>query len=344
MSVKEKPPITKSMLASKNLPHPIVKASQGHHWIRVLAAELALRLKEAREAIPALWPKSIVLHVRQGAWLLLLIHRCFEPVLLRVNYVSAPLIVVCPGYDGFRSKQAPFQFTKDISVDIIAGAGDKLWKELVGTESSRATPMKITNVSLSFSGMESVGSGQKRIEGFLNFSTKPPSTTGEASINSNVILKRKRTSSLDTDMREINDVPVNVGKEDDNSMPQALPTVMATTGTAKEKMVSFLCERCKKRIGLSKDFTATLGIGSDRNESDLDDEIKEALSKLRGEHDDFHFAQDLAANLEAGNGRATIRPAEIGPTNKKSKTKKGTATRIDSKDKQKGIAKFFTQQ
>ena len=55
------------MLASKNLPQPITAASQGQHWIRVLAAELALRLREARESIPALWPKSIVLHIRQGA-------------------------------------------------------------------------------------------------------------------------------------------------------------------------------------------------------------------------------------------------------------------------------------
>lgn len=65
-AVKEKPAVTKSMLASKNLPQPIVKTSQGHHWIRVLAAELALRLKEARDNDPALWPKSIVLHARQG--------------------------------------------------------------------------------------------------------------------------------------------------------------------------------------------------------------------------------------------------------------------------------------
>lgn len=64
--MKEKPPVTKSMLASKNLPQPIVSVSQGHHWIRVLAAELALRLREARESIPALWPRSIVLHIRQG--------------------------------------------------------------------------------------------------------------------------------------------------------------------------------------------------------------------------------------------------------------------------------------
>ena len=59
--------MNKSMMASKNLPNPITKASQGHHWIRVLAAELALRLREAREEMPALWPKTLVLHARRGA-------------------------------------------------------------------------------------------------------------------------------------------------------------------------------------------------------------------------------------------------------------------------------------
>jgi len=58
--------MTKSMLASKNLPHPITRASEGQHWIRVLAAELALRLNTARESEPTLWPKTIVLHARQG--------------------------------------------------------------------------------------------------------------------------------------------------------------------------------------------------------------------------------------------------------------------------------------
>ncbi|EKM58471.1 uncharacterized protein PHACADRAFT_140428 [Phanerochaete carnosa HHB-10118-sp] len=134
--VKEKPPITKSMLASKNLPQPIVTASQGHHWIRVLAAELALRLREARESIPALWPKSLVLHVQQG-------------------------------HEAFRSKQAPFSFTREITVDVIATAGDKLWKELVGTDTSRKAPMKITHIQLSFSGIVSTETGQRRIEGFF---------------------------------------------------------------------------------------------------------------------------------------------------------------------------------
>ena len=52
------------MMASKNLPRPITKLSEGPHWLRVLAAELALRLNEARETDPAMWPKTIVLHAR----------------------------------------------------------------------------------------------------------------------------------------------------------------------------------------------------------------------------------------------------------------------------------------
>jgi DNA polymerase eta len=64
--VKEKSVLFKSMLASKNLQRPIRKESEGQHWIRVLAAELALRLNDARKISPTLWPKTIVLHARQG--------------------------------------------------------------------------------------------------------------------------------------------------------------------------------------------------------------------------------------------------------------------------------------
>lgn len=59
--------MTKSMGASKNLPTAIMKPSQGASWLRVLAAELSLRLKEARDISPNLWPKVIALGVRQGA-------------------------------------------------------------------------------------------------------------------------------------------------------------------------------------------------------------------------------------------------------------------------------------
>lgn len=64
--VKAKAPGTKSMLASKNLPQPITKFSDGAHWVRVLAAELALRLTDARREQPGLWPKNITLNVRKS--------------------------------------------------------------------------------------------------------------------------------------------------------------------------------------------------------------------------------------------------------------------------------------
>ena len=53
------------MMASKNLPRPITNISEGPHWLRVLAAELALRLNDLRAADPSVWPKTIVLHARQ---------------------------------------------------------------------------------------------------------------------------------------------------------------------------------------------------------------------------------------------------------------------------------------
>lgn len=69
LAVKDKgTTLTKSMLASKNLPKPITNASEGYHWIRVLAAELALRLNDARQISPNLWPKTIVLHARKGQY------------------------------------------------------------------------------------------------------------------------------------------------------------------------------------------------------------------------------------------------------------------------------------
>ncbi|SJL00040.1 uncharacterized protein ARMOST_03352 [Armillaria ostoyae] len=130
--VKAKSIVNKSMLASKNLLKPITKPSEGHHWIRVLAAELTLRLNDAREANPNLWPKTLVLHARKG-------------------------------YEASRSKQAPFPFIREVTVDVIAAAGDKLWKDLVG----KSTSIKVTSVQLAFTGIETAETGQQSIDEFL---------------------------------------------------------------------------------------------------------------------------------------------------------------------------------
>jgi len=281
--------VTKSMLASKNLPKPILKTSQGHHWIRVLAAELALRLKEARESIPALWPKSIVLHVRQG-------------------------------YETSRSKQAPFPFNREVTVDLIASAGDKLWKELVGTENSRSTPMKITNVQLSFSGIDSMEAGQQNIEGFF----KPPS---QSSDNREAKppprnLKRKRDALH-------NDSPL-LGGEAEITVGESRSTPLSPTPDEASSSSSFVCERCGKKITVPDALDG------------LSDDIKmEALTAIKLEHNDFHFAQDLAKEgVPEGRPKRIIRPLGKPPPAKK---KKKAIVSGETEQEKEGIKRFFAK-
>lgn len=168
-------------------------------------------------------------------------------------------------------------------MDVIASAGDRLWKELVGDSKT----MKVTSVQLAFTGLETAESGQRSIEGFFKTpeTRRPqPSTSGAAS------LKRSRET-------------------DDDTLPRT--ELLAEEMEASEQ--SFTCQRCGKHIELAKEF-----VNDDVEEADR----ARALASLKVEHDDFHFAQDLARST------GDIRP----PTNKKKKKKEPE-----------GIAKFFTK-
>ena len=258
-SVKDKgSALNKSMLASKNLPKPITKPSEGYHWIRVLAAELALRLNDAREMSPNLWPKTLVLHARKGE------------VVHIVNNDS--MIKVLTGYQSGRSKQTAFPFTRDLTVDTIALAGDKLWNELVGS----STALKVTSVQLAFTGIDTTEIGQSSIEGFL----KPPSSK-----------KRSRESP---EHREETDSLGNNASE-----------------------LSHTCPRC------GKIFTVPTVEGSGDDQQDI-------LLRVKMEHDDFHFAQDLARQ---SNQRTAITVS--------SKSQSKPAKRRKVQPEPKGIEKFF---
>ena len=54
------------MLASKNTRPAVNTPAQGMHWIGVLGGELNVRLRDAREINPGLWPKTLVLGTRTG--------------------------------------------------------------------------------------------------------------------------------------------------------------------------------------------------------------------------------------------------------------------------------------
>ncbi|CCM02291.1 uncharacterized protein FIBRA_04379 [Fibroporia radiculosa] len=252
--VKEKSFVNKSMMASKNLPQPVTNETQGYHWIRVLAAELALRLTEARDQTPALWPKTLVLHVRQG-------------------------------YDTARSKQAPFPFSRHVDIDIVASAGDKLWRELVGTDTSRAAPVKITHIALGFTGVESMEAGQQSIEGFFH---------------TPAILDRTRPSSSSATKRS----------RDPDDNPVSRETVRSRTEDSfpRSQVTSFTCDRCGKRVYLADELAS----------NHPGNEVREALAVLRVEHDDFHLAQDLAKQIAVSSPRK-IRPSEKAKSSKNKK-------------------------
>ncbi|WVR07577.1 hypothetical protein IAU60_004619 [Kwoniella sp. DSM 27419] len=132
---------TKSMLASKNVRPNVKTPEQGFHWISVLAGELNVRLREAREVAPGLWPKTLVLSHRQG----------IEPS---------------------RSRQTPFPFTRNLSAEYIVRYARKLWDE--ATQPMKSGNMKLNNIALSFTGLERLEEGQRGIENFFTQPKVPP--------------------------------------------------------------------------------------------------------------------------------------------------------------------------
>ena len=121
---------TKSMLASKNVRPAVTAPEQGYHWLGVLAGELHVRLRDAREISPGLWPKTLVLSYRQG--------ESFNRA-----YRQRPLISAA---EASRSKQIPFPFTKNLSTEYIVKYARKLWDE--ATQPMTKGNMKLNNVRL----------------------------------------------------------------------------------------------------------------------------------------------------------------------------------------------------
>ncbi|KAG8730827.1 DNA-directed DNA polymerase eta rad30 [Ceratobasidium sp. 428] len=149
--VKERTSL-KSMAASKNVRPAITTFDQARHWLAVLAAELAVRLTDARKINGTVWPRTIVLHARQGS--------------------STP-----------RSKQIAFPFVRAFSAATILAPGERLWKMLF-PGSADINP-GVINIMLGFGGLESFETGQRGIEGFLGAkgatSAKPNSTNASTS-------------------------------------------------------------------------------------------------------------------------------------------------------------------
>lgn len=288
-------------MASKNLPRPVTKTSEGPHWLRVLAAELALRLNELRATDISAWPKTIVLHAR---------HR----MALGLNAIMSDYLTSRDhsGYDWSRSKQTPFPFTRNVTVDLIAGLAEKLWKDLVGSVSKQdgSLSFSVTTISLGFSGVESGEAGQQSIEGFFRTgtSTKPPSSSGHG--HDGEVLQihhgKRRLESEDGDGSSLDMSGINQGN-----------------------VVSFVCPRCGKRIEVEP---------MNDVEGEPEQRKAKALTRLRMEHGDFHVAEDISKAPYDGNpgGSSGLRVVE-----RESKRKRENNTRKDKHGE--GIAKFLVR-
>ena len=190
----------------------------------------------------------------------------------------------------WQRKQAPFPFTRNVTIDAVAAAGDKLWKELVGPlNSTKPLSTKITNVCLSFHGVEAGEVNQQGIEGFLS---KPPGSPS----------KRKR---------QVN--------SDEEEVDETIPIPPHGESAPSPDIDYFVCDRCKKQIALPQELMAA---------SELDEDTRrDALRSLKVEHQDFHFAQDLSRmpsddeRPERPNSKPAIHPK------KKRKDKGGTVER-----------------
>jgi len=183
----------------------------------------------------------------------------------------------------WQRKQAPFPFVRNVTIDVVSAAGDKLWKELVGPlDSTKPLSAKITHVSLSFHGVEAGETNQRGIEGFLSKTPSSPS-------------KKKRRAD-----------------DDDEDAGETIPTVSRGESELTPDIGYFVCDRCKKRIALPEELVAA---------SELDEEIREeALGNLRAEHQDFHFAQDLS---RMGSDDERPERRDSNPTAKKKRKRKG---------------------
>jgi DNA polymerase eta len=238
--VKEKAAVSKSMLASKNLQKPITSARDGPHWIRVLAAELALRLREAREATPGLWPKTIVSRClpAHAVTPLSAAHRSCTSGAVRISAphaVAPSLTHTRAGYQLVRSKQAAFPFVRDCTVDTIAGAGARLWDALVP---QLPTPLRITNVQLSFSGIEAGPEGQQQLHRFFAAAPAPAPAPAEPAASGGAgELKRKL---------ELPAEPGEAPRDD-------VAALAHDDSTPTHADVGFVCARCNQRIQLPAD-------------------------------------------------------------------------------------------
>ena len=208
-----------------------------------------------------------------------------------------------PDRDAPKSRQSPFPYTRNFSVDTIVALAQKLWREITVGKQPLA---KIHNISLSFHGLASAGAGQKLIEGFFT-----PNMSADTQLDAPGPRKRSRV------------VADGKGKDEDERV-----------GAAREMSQSFVCDRCSNRICLP---------AHSQNQWESEADVKRALELLKMEHADYHFARDLARQTSEDADDDVEQVASSRPLQKKKKstTSKRSESSSSRQKERQGIARYF---
>ena len=130
------------MLASKNVQPAVTSREGGYHWLGILAGELYVRLRDARDETEGLWPKTMVLSTRQGQRDVAMERYLLDMLMQR----QIPIVG-----EAVRSRQTAFPFTRQLSADYITKYANRLWDEvsepMMRQVNSKSSAMRINNVS-----------------------------------------------------------------------------------------------------------------------------------------------------------------------------------------------------
>ncbi|GAA5820714.1 hypothetical protein JCM11251_003125 [Rhodosporidiobolus azoricus] len=297
----------KSMLSSKNFRPYIGTYGEVLHWLTILATELHLRLTDARDISPGLWPKTITFT-----------HR-------------SPQFVI-------RSHQAPFPFTSTPSALYILKHGEKLVRIAMGgttpANPSISVPKETkigpySNIQLSFSGLERLEEGQRGIEGFFGAAPKGRgvpnvSVAGEDARSKkrgatpsmeNGKAKKHKTTASSGFAPIFGSVPISNGNggsaeeltlsdSDDGDgaggpgEEDVKPANLSTSPTASPppakrvkrdpsaSFTSYTCPRCGQVV------LPPVALDEDEDEGE-EEKMDDVLKRLEAEHADWHVARDL---------------------------------------------------
>ena len=277
------------MLSSKNFRPTINSYAEVMHWLNILATELTLRLKEARDESPGLWVRSSF-HSSSTTT----DSHDSQPKTITFSHRSPSYVT--------KSHQIAFPFISKLDVSHITKHATKLFRIAINSgnkgkeirqsdlEADRVKVGPYSNIQLSFSGLEQIEAGQKGIERFF-----------EAGMMVGGSVKRK--AEEEEEKPEV--VEPKRAKVVNESIPVAstskqvivIPTSSPVEAKKKESTLplpSFVCDRCPKPISTSRKSLTALQLEQPTLSSIALASL--LITREKSEHVDYHFARDLLQN------------------------------------------------